>query len=497
MADLRWNSINANFNDSNSAMANAQRGISNVGTVFGELRKSILAQEQLEIENAYKQKAFDEQVRQFGLKHNLDERRFGLSENELEERRRQFDTNQILERDRLAQALDIAKMNNAVAWAGVNANQERNRLAANRDARDQYIFDQQQENRQVWQRALQAQFGDLQQRKDVVNELEETMSKLDPSSREYQVAQNELKVAKNAVNALSANQMFANAYQAVAPITGDYSLLSKWAETEQERSVNNAKFENEQKKFRNAAISNAYTNVIDKAPNATNAEKQKMLQALVNLTSLKEFRNNADPTLLAHAIKNMAADRKFTSYLSNFGFDRQGVDYSNQSLLDIVDKSHPLAQMLLPYASLNMSGNELATLNKEMAEARAAQGMPSDIPPVLPEAGNLTNASEEGLQYRLKASQMNREAKAQYAQKDSPERKQIREQLASQLYPGYTFDKLPKKVQDELDKRASTVLLSQSMRENDLAEQAIRDEEDRRKREALYEQWLEQYGDNF
>lgn len=72
---LQWNDVRVNFNDTNSAMANAQSGISKVGTVFGELRKTILDEEQKAIENAYKQKVFDENVRQFGLQHALNQDR--------------------------------------------------------------------------------------------------------------------------------------------------------------------------------------------------------------------------------------------------------------------------------------------------------------------------------------------------------------------------------------------------------------------------------------
>ena len=63
---LQWNDVRVNFNDPNSAMSNAQSSISKVGTVFGELKKTILDEEQKAIENAYRQKVFDENVRQFG-----------------------------------------------------------------------------------------------------------------------------------------------------------------------------------------------------------------------------------------------------------------------------------------------------------------------------------------------------------------------------------------------------------------------------------------------
>ena len=78
MADLRWNSINANFNDANSAMGNSLAGISQAGTVFGDVRKTILAQEQNAIDNAYREQALNEQMREFGLSHKL-----GIAEHEL------------------------------------------------------------------------------------------------------------------------------------------------------------------------------------------------------------------------------------------------------------------------------------------------------------------------------------------------------------------------------------------------------------------------------
>ena len=73
---IQWNDVRANFNDANSAMGNAQKGLSQAGTVFGELRKSILDEEQRAIENDYRQKVFDENVRQFGLQYALDQDKF-------------------------------------------------------------------------------------------------------------------------------------------------------------------------------------------------------------------------------------------------------------------------------------------------------------------------------------------------------------------------------------------------------------------------------------
>ena len=98
MADLRWNSINANFNDANSAMGNSLTGISQAGTIFGDVRKTILAQEQDAIDNAYREQALNEQMRQFGLshkleiaKHELDKDEFNLRGDEFKIRREAAD----------------------------------------------------------------------------------------------------------------------------------------------------------------------------------------------------------------------------------------------------------------------------------------------------------------------------------------------------------------------------------------------------------------------
>ena len=98
MADLRWNSINADFNDANSAMGNSLTGISHAGTIFGDVRKTILAQEQNAIDNAYREQALNEQIREFGLsheleiaKHELDKDEFNLRGDEFKIRREAAD----------------------------------------------------------------------------------------------------------------------------------------------------------------------------------------------------------------------------------------------------------------------------------------------------------------------------------------------------------------------------------------------------------------------
>ena len=100
--DIQWKDVNVNFNDTNSAMANAREGISKAGTVFGELRKAILDEEQRAVENAYKQKVFDENVRQFGLQHALNRDKFA------EEQLQHKITNDYNDR-RLTQEMKIAQ----------------------------------------------------------------------------------------------------------------------------------------------------------------------------------------------------------------------------------------------------------------------------------------------------------------------------------------------------------------------------------------------------
>ena len=64
---LRWNDVRADFGDTGRMFSAAQQGLSNAGTVFGQLRASILEEEQRRVDNAYKEKAFNEGVRQFGI----------------------------------------------------------------------------------------------------------------------------------------------------------------------------------------------------------------------------------------------------------------------------------------------------------------------------------------------------------------------------------------------------------------------------------------------
>ena len=68
---LDWNSVQANFNDANSAMNNSTNNISQAGTIFGQIRKSILEEEQKAIDNEYKERTLAENARQFNLTNDL------------------------------------------------------------------------------------------------------------------------------------------------------------------------------------------------------------------------------------------------------------------------------------------------------------------------------------------------------------------------------------------------------------------------------------------
>lgn len=110
----RWNDVRADFGDTGRMFSAAQQGLSNAGTVFGQLRASILAEEQKGIDNAFREKQLSENIRQFGLTNTLEQDKFG------ETKRR----NLVLEKDAdldRTQRFDIANMQNKTAMAGISA----------------------------------------------------------------------------------------------------------------------------------------------------------------------------------------------------------------------------------------------------------------------------------------------------------------------------------------------------------------------------------------
>ena len=130
----RWNDVRADFGDTGRMFSAAQQGLSNAGTVFGQLRASILAEEQKGIDNAFREKQLSENIRQFGLTNALEQDKFG------ETKRRNLVLEEDADLDR-TQRFDIASMQNRTAMAGVAAqnrstslrekmyNDEQNRLS--------------------------------------------------------------------------------------------------------------------------------------------------------------------------------------------------------------------------------------------------------------------------------------------------------------------------------------------------------------------------------
>ena len=112
---INWNQIKADFGDANAAMRNSQAGISQAGTVFGDLRKAVLDEEQRAVENAYRESQLQldkdklaENVRQFGITNQL-------NLDKLAEEQR---ANKALEQYRAAQLADAAwKRNNDKLYA--------------------------------------------------------------------------------------------------------------------------------------------------------------------------------------------------------------------------------------------------------------------------------------------------------------------------------------------------------------------------------------------
>ena len=110
----RWNDVRADFGDTGRMFSAAQQGLSNAGTVFGQLRASILAEEQKVIDNAFREKQLNENIRQFGLTNALEQDKFG------ETKRRNLVLEEDADLDR-TQRFDIASMQNRTAMAGIAA----------------------------------------------------------------------------------------------------------------------------------------------------------------------------------------------------------------------------------------------------------------------------------------------------------------------------------------------------------------------------------------
>ena len=100
---LDWNSVQVNFNDANSAMNNSANNISQAGTIFGQIRKSILEEEQKAIDNEYKERTLAENARQFNLTNDLGRDKL-LEENRSNRTNEGFKERELVETSKYRQA---------------------------------------------------------------------------------------------------------------------------------------------------------------------------------------------------------------------------------------------------------------------------------------------------------------------------------------------------------------------------------------------------------
>lgn len=119
--ELNWRNVNPSFSDSSRMYGVASHGLSSAGNIFSHLRESILNQEQRAIDNAYRLKAFDEGIRQFGVQSQLQRDKL----NEDIRATNLQDENVDLSRE---QAMQIAQMENAARNAGLGLQRQRLQL---------------------------------------------------------------------------------------------------------------------------------------------------------------------------------------------------------------------------------------------------------------------------------------------------------------------------------------------------------------------------------
>ena len=118
---LDWNSVQANFNDANSAMNNSANNISQAGTIFGQIRKSILEEEQKAIDNEYKERTLAENARQFNLTDDL-------GRDKLLEENRSNRTNEGLKERELVETSKYRQAELGLRGASLAEERNRNRL---------------------------------------------------------------------------------------------------------------------------------------------------------------------------------------------------------------------------------------------------------------------------------------------------------------------------------------------------------------------------------
>lgn len=130
-----WNNVSANFGDAASLANSAQQGMSSAGTIFGRITDQLRQREKMVLDNAYRDKAYDESVRQY-------EKTFGENARQFDERMAQnasqFDATQALKREEMA--LNAALQREQIAASRANA------AASNSLARQRFNWEQQRYN---------------------------------------------------------------------------------------------------------------------------------------------------------------------------------------------------------------------------------------------------------------------------------------------------------------------------------------------------------------
>ena len=118
---LDWRPVQANFNDANSAMSNSTSNISQAGTIFGQMRKNILEEEQKAIDNEYKERTLAESARQFNLTDDL-------GRDKLLEENRSNRTNEGLKERELVETSKYRQAELGLRGASLAEERKRNRL---------------------------------------------------------------------------------------------------------------------------------------------------------------------------------------------------------------------------------------------------------------------------------------------------------------------------------------------------------------------------------
>lgn len=449
MADLRWNSVNADFNDVNSAMGNSLRGISQAGTIFGDLRKSILDEEQKAVDNAYRERAFDENVRQFGLKHALDEDKlFETGRHNKESERLTGRGQDVQTRGQdLSHAVDMA-----------NVGVAKDRLALAKNEQDLALGD-----RETRKRVYNDILG---QRQQALATEEAAQKELVGPLTPKQQAQNETRL-KGLRDQLSATTLDNDARIEIAKQLGVVDAqtpVTGLANTEQARAV--AGIEQSLKNRQAVEQSQIKANELITSLNLGNEDTTALQR---NMSMIQQVYPNLKPEVAASILtsfypttgENLSGRNKFdvpildTDYVVNF---------------DPNDASNPIAVRLAQAAG---QGNNLIGGSSDTSQIPQQQ---QNTQPV-----NLNTLTPEALDYREQQILQSLPS-AESVTKDSPEVQSRFDQLFRASYGDMPKDKVPDTTLKTLEERALQDARNTIQQMRTQATSSIADEKARRQR---------------